>query len=98
MRALGAHPDGAFSSSRRVDADAEPHRHMYVRTKDSNPMTLEQLQTIVRHCTEQHAAPFYRRLYGLAVDAPAVELSSWREWEALPLFSKKELLDTPIRD
>lgn len=63
--------------------------------KDASParmMSFKELQALVRIATGSQASSFYRELYGLSPDAPAVELATQEEWNALPLFTKEHLV------
>jgi phenylacetate-coenzyme A ligase PaaK-like adenylate-forming protein len=61
-------------------------------------MDFNDLQSIVRRCTEPQAPNLYRNLYGMEVNAPALHITGEDRWRALPLLTKDALLNTPLKE
>lgn len=59
-------------------------------------MTLAHISHLVSLATQRGTSHFYRDLYRIPPDVPALEIRSWDEWRALPLLTKDDLLKVPL--
>lgn len=60
--------------------------------------TLEQLSSLVKYVTRPEGPLLYRHLYKIGTSDPALHLTEWGEWSALPFLSKTILQDTPLTE
>ncbi len=59
-------------------------------------LDFEQLKALVAHATNPEGGQFYRNFYKLH-DASALNISSLKEWHALPHITKDDLIAVPLR-
>ncbi len=61
-------------------------------------MKFENLDKLVAHCTDPAGNGFYRDLYGVRRDAPALHIRTREDWHALPFLTKDALLARSFRE
>ena len=61
-------------------------------------LDFNQLKALVAHATKKEGGQFYRRLYRMPADAPAMNITSLDEWHALPVVTKDDLIACPLEE
>lgn len=59
-------------------------------------LALEELNSLLAHCTDPARDSFYRRSYKMRSGDPALNIGSMDEWRTLPILNKDDLIAEPL--